>query len=69
MNFDPTGAEIESIELKYHGDPKECCRAMFQHWLNGKGVRPCSWGKLIELLKDCDQQALLEEIQSTLSAS
>ena len=69
MNFDPTGAEIESIEQQYRGVPKECCRAMFQHWLNGNGVRPCSWGTLIELLEDCDQQALVEEIQSALSAS
>ena len=69
MNFDPTGAEIESIDQKYRGDPKDCCRAMFQHWLSGNGVRPCSWGTLIELLEDCDQQALLEEIQSALSAS
>ena len=69
MNFDDTGAEIETIKQKYHGDPKECCRAMFQHWLNGNGVRPCSWGTLIELLEDCDQQALVEEIQSALSAS
>ena len=68
MNFDPTGAEIEAIEQKYRGDPKECCRAMFQHWLNGNGVRPCLWGTLIELLEDCDQQALLEEIQSALSS-
>ena len=69
MNFDDTGAKIESIEQKYRGDPEDCCRAMFQHWLNGNGVRPCSWGTLIELLEDCDQQALLKEIQSALSAS
>ena len=69
MNFDPTGAKIESIEQKYRGDPEECCCAMFQHWLNGNGVRPCSWGTLIELLEDCDQQVLVEEIQSALSAS
>ena len=68
MNFDSTGAKIESIEKKYRGDPEDCCRAMFQHWLSGNGVRPCSWGTLIELLEDCDQQALLEEIQSALSA-
>ena len=69
MNFDNTGAEIETIEQKYRGDPKDCCRAMFQHWLNGNGIRPCSWGTLIELLEDCDQEALIEEIQSALSAS
>jgi hypothetical protein len=69
MNFDDTGAKVEAIEQKYRGDPEDCCRAMFQHWLNGNGVRPCSWGTLIELLEDCDQQALLKEIQSALSAS
>ena len=69
MNFDPTGAEIQSTEQQYCGVPKDCCRAMFQHWLSGNGVRPCSWGTLIELLEDCDQQALVEEIQSALSAS
>ena len=68
MNFDPTGTEIETIEKKYRGDPKECCRAMFQHWLNGNGVRPCSWGKLIELIDDSDQNAFAEEIQTALSS-
>ena len=69
MNFDDTGDEIGMIERKYRDDPKECCRAMFQHWLNGNGVRPCTWGTLIELLEDCDQEALMEDIQSALSAS
>ena len=69
MNFDATGAEIETIDQKYRGDPKECCRAMFQLWLNGYGVRPCSWGTLIELLEDCEQEALAEDIQSALSAT
>ena len=69
MNFDDTGAEIETIEQKYRGDPKECCQAMFQLWLNGNGIRPCTWGTLIELLEDCEQEALAEDIQSALSAS
>ena len=69
MNFDSTGAEIETIDRKYHGDPKECCRAMFQLWLSGDGVRPCSWGTLIELLEDCEQEALVEDIQYALLAT
>ena len=69
MNFDLRGKEVETIEQKYRGDPKNCCRAMFQHWLDGNGVRPCTWGTLIELLEDCDQVALVQEIQSALSAS
>ena len=69
MNFDVRGKEVETIEQKYRGDPKDCCRAIFQHWLDGNGVRPCSWGTLIQLLDDCDQDALVQEIQSALSAS
>ena len=68
MNFDPTGSEIETIEQKYRGDPKDCCRAVFQHWLNGNGLTPCSWRTLIELLNDLDEVILAKEIQSTLSA-
>ena len=68
MNFDPTGAEIDTIEQKYCGDPKDCCRAMFQHWLKGNGVRPCSWHKLIGLLEDIDNRALAEEIQTALTS-
>ena len=69
MNFDQRGTEVETIEKKYRGDPKECCCAMFQHWLNGNGVRPCSWHKLIELIDDIDQEVLAQEIQTALSAS
>ena len=69
MNFDQTGSEVETIERKYRSDPKDCCCAMFQHWLNGNGVSPCSWRKLIELLDDLDQEVLAQEIQSALSAS
>ena len=67
MNFDKSGTEIETIEKKYRGDPKECCRAIFQHWINGNGVKPCSWRKLIELIDDCDQEALAKEIQTAMS--
>ena len=69
MNFDQTGAEVETIERKYRSDPKDCCRAMFQHWLNGNGVSPCTWGKLIELIEDLDQEVLAQEIQNALLAS
>ena len=64
MNFDKSGTEINTIDQKYRGDPKDCCQAMFQHWLNGNGVKPCSWRKLIESIDDCEQEALAKEIQS-----
>ena len=66
LDFDRTGAMLELIKKTHSADPKECCRAMFQHWLDGNGVRPCSWHKLIELLKDCDHEALAQDIQDAL---
>ena len=69
MDFDESGTELATIDSKHRGDPKECCRAVFQHWVNGNGVRPCSWRKLIELINDCDQEVLAEEIQTALSSS
>ena len=70
LEFDGSGAKLSSIEDKYRGNHEDCCRAMFQHWLNGNGVRPCSWCKLIELLRVCDQEELsqlAEEIEVALS--
>ena len=67
MDFDESGSEVVIIEGKHRGDPKDCCRAIFQHWVNGNGIKPCSWRKLIELIKDCEQEMLAEEIQMVLS--
>ena len=67
LEFDDSGTQLSSIEDKYHGTPEACCRAMLQHWLNGNGVKPCSWCKLIELLKDCDLEELAEETEAALS--
>jgi hypothetical protein len=69
MDFDDKGTELATFEVKNRGDPEECCRAIFQHWMNGNGVRPCSWRKLIELIDDCGQVVLAEEIQTALSSS
>ena len=68
MKFDERGKELKTIEKKHHGDPKDCCCAVFQHWLDGNGVSPHSWRTLIGLLEDLDQVVLAQEIQSALSA-
>ena len=65
LDFDEAGTELDSIE-KAHPTDKARCKAMFQHWLKGNGVRPCSWRKLIQLLEDCDQDLLAKEIQDAL---
>ena len=66
LEFDDNGTEISVIEKRHHGDPDECCTAMFHYWLKGNGVKPHSWRKLIELIDDCDQQELADEIQDAL---
>ena len=68
LDFDESGTQLGVIEKRYPNDPEACCRAMFQHWLTGNGVKPCSWCKLIELLKDCDQEVLAEEVEASLTS-
>ena len=68
LDFDQSGTELGNIE-EAHSTDKARCKAMFQHWLNGNGVRPCSWRKLIQLLEDCDQEALAKEIQDVLTST
>ena len=67
LEFDERGSQLDLIKAKYPNDPVECCREMFKHWLNGNGVRPCSWRKLIQLLKDCDFEVLAEDVNSVLT--
>ena len=67
LEFDEFGSKLDAIKTKNNNDPEECCREMFQHWLKGSGVRPCSWRKLIELLEDCDFDALAEQVESVFT--
>ena len=69
FNFDKTGNQVDIIEGKHRNDPEACCQAILQHWLKGNGVQPCSWRTLIELVEDCDQEVLAEEIQHALTLS
>ena len=64
LEFDKSGTKLAVIKATHSNDPEACCRDMFQHWLNGNGVKPCSWRKLIELLEDCDLEELAAEVQS-----
>ena len=69
MDFDRTGTQLEIIEKQHPMDPEACCLAIFQHWVKGNGVKPCSWHKLIELIDDCGEEVLAKEIQNALSQS
>ena len=68
LDFDESGSKLSLIKAD-HSTSEACCRAMFQHWLNGNGVTPCSWRTLIELLEDLDQEVLAQDIRHALSAS
>ena len=67
MEFDERGSQLDLIRSKHPNDPVECCREMFKHWLNGNGVKSCSWRELIELLRDYDFEALAEEVNSAFT--
>ena len=67
LEFDEFGAKLDAIKTKNHENPDACCREMFQHWLKGSGVRPCSWRKLIELLEDCDFEVLAEQVNAVFT--
>ena len=68
LEFDEFGSNLNTIQVKNNNDPQECCREMFQLWLKGSGVRPCSWRKLIELLEDCDFEVLAGQVNAIISA-
>ena len=69
LDFDESGSRLALIKAEYHANPVDCCRAMFQHWLNGNGLTPCSWRTLIKLFNDLDEVVLAQDIQSALSVS
>ena len=62
LEFDEFGAKLDAIKTKNHENPEACCREMFQHWLKGNGVKPCSWRSVIELLEDCDFEVLAGQV-------
>lgn len=66
LEFDNRGIKLGLIRATHPCDPLACCRDMFQYWLDGHGVRPCSWSKLLELLEDCDLAELAKELHSVL---
>ena len=67
LDFDKDGTEIKTIEATHPNNPKACCQEVFQQWLQGRGIRPCTWAKLIELVRDdCEQATLANEIHKAV---
>ena len=69
LEFDSSSSKLDEIEDKYPNNPEACCRAMFIHWLKGNGVQPCTWSKLIKLLKCCKQEKLARAIEAAISVT
>ena len=68
LEFDNDSSKLATIKAD-HSTSEACCRAMFQHWLSGNGLTPCSWRTLISLLDDLDEVVLAQDIQSALSGA
>ena len=67
LDFDESGSKLALIKAD-HSTSEACCRAMFQHWLNGNGITPYSWRTLIGLLDDLDEEVLAQEIEDVVSS-
>jgi hypothetical protein len=65
LDFDATGQTLQNINANER-TVELCCRAMFQHWLEGNGVQPISWATLLRILDDCDFGALAADIRHSL---
>ena len=68
LAFDDCSKKLNSIKQECSSVPNRCCREMFQCWIAGEGVQPCTWQKLIELISDCGEIVLAEQIKSALSS-
>lgn len=69
LNFDPIGNYLNIIEADRGKEGVEsCCQTMFQHWLKGSGEQPATWGKLLEVLKDCGFLVLASDLEKALKS-
>ena len=66
MDFDPYGRKIANIEAEHahkQNGPVICCQEMFIIWLD---TPDATWGNLIELLIDSEQQELAKQVKDGL---
>ena len=59
---DKTGTEVTSIEEELRGRTQRINMKILEEWLTGKG-KPCTWHTLIETLRDCQLNALADQIE------
>ena len=67
LEFDDDGRKLSLIEANQRvNGPAACCTEMFQTWLKGAGRQPASWDLVIELLEDCEQKYLAQQVKAAL---
>lgn len=58
---------LQAWEKKYLRDPEECCRCVFQHWIdNGCEDYEVSWDGVVELLDDLNFSEDVIKLQEAL---
>ena len=62
---DETGAKVNTIVSKHHGDAEQINLAILKLWIEGKG-KPLSWDTLIDVLKEVGLVALASDIKEQL---
>ena len=64
MDFDDEGRTVDLIETEHQMKGQAaCCQEVFKLWLKGPDA---TWRNLIELLIDCDQKALAEQVKDAV---
>ena len=69
LDFDASGETLQQIQAdEGQRGVESCCRSMFQHWLQGNGVRPASWPTLLEILEDSQFVSLAADVRRHLTS-
>ena len=59
--------QVKSIEKSCHYQVECIVPSILNHWLDGEGVKPVSWNKLIVVLEESGLSVLASDIRSLSS--
>ena len=60
---DDNQERVTALAKQFGNEASEVNMAILREWLQGSGVKPVTWGKLVEVLKKC-RPDLAEKIES-----
>ena len=61
---DDNQVRVTALAVQFGNAANEINMAILREWLRGSGVKPVTWGKLVEVLKKCKLDELAEKIES-----